>query len=206
FGRDGGEAVAHGLGLSSVREHGNRTADLVAGARMAGKMVALHAGEKDGRDLEDAIACDPDLLVHCTHATDHHLRMIADAGIPVAVCPRSNWRLGVTSSGDFPPLRKMLEAGCEVWLGTDNVMFVQPDMGAEMSFLSYVYGMDEKTILTMATAGAALAGRSYVIEEHTTAHLITVDSASGNALFSKNIAKSVVNRLNSLSIEGTILN
>ena len=31
FGRDGGEAIANGLGLSSVREHGNRTADLVAG-------------------------------------------------------------------------------------------------------------------------------------------------------------------------------
>ncbi len=206
FGRDGGEAVANGLGISSVREHGNRTADLVAEARSTGKMVALHAGEKDGRDVEDAIACAPDLLVHCTHATDYHLRQIADAGIPVAICPRSNWRLGVASSRDFPPVRRMLETGCEVFLGTDNVMFVQPDMGAEMSFVSYVYGLDPATILRMATAGAALAKTSYLIEEQRKAHLITVDGAGGNALFSKNIAKSVVNRLNSLSIEGTILN
>jgi len=205
FGRDGGEGIAHGLGISSVREHGSGTADLVAKARSAGKLVALHAGEKNGSDLEEAIACEPDLLVHCTHASDHHLRMIADAGIPVAVCPRSNWRLGVTSSGDFPPVHKMLEAGCDVFLGTDNVMFVQPDMGAEMSFMSYVYGLEPATILAMATAGASIAKTSYLIEEQNRAHFIIVDGTRGNALYSKNIARSVVNRLNSLSFEGTIL-
>ncbi|MBT8507370.1 amidohydrolase [Methanomicrobiaceae archaeon CYW5] len=206
FGRDGGEADADGLGISSVREHGAGTGDLVARARSAGKMVALHAGEKHSRDVEEAIALEPDLLVHCTHATDRQLRMIADAGIPVAVCPRSNWRLGVASSPEFPPIRRMLDIGCNVVLGTDNVMFVQPDMGAEMSFVSYVYGLEPATILGMATAGAALAGASYLIAEQNKAHFITVDGARGNALFSKNIARSVVNRLNSLSFEGTILN
>ena len=206
FGRDGGEADADGLGISSVREHGALTQEMVDRARSAGKMVALHAGEKHSNDVEEAIALEPDLLVHCTHATDRQLRMIADAGIPVAVCPRSNWRLGVASSADFPPIRRMLDTGCTVFLGTDNVMFVQPDMGAEMSFVSYVYGLEPATILGMATAGAAIAGASYVIAEGNNAHFITVDGTRCNALFSKNIARSVVNRLNSLSFEGTILN
>ncbi len=36
---------------------------IVAGARHLGKKVALHAGERDPLDVDDALALDPDLLI-----------------------------------------------------------------------------------------------------------------------------------------------
>ena len=67
-----------------------------------GKKIAVHAGEKNAEDIDDAIALEPDLLIHCTYATKKQLRECADRQIPIAVCPRSNWALGVASSARAP--------------------------------------------------------------------------------------------------------
>ncbi|MDD1675242.1 MAG: amidohydrolase family protein, partial [Methanomicrobiales archaeon] len=138
FGREGGEMIAEGLGISSVRDIAG-TESLVEEARKKGKRIAFHAGERDSEDVEEALALQPDLLVHMTHATDSQLRRCADERIPIAVCPRSNWTLGMTGSSSRPPLRRMVVRGCSILLGTDNVMFVQPDLFREMSFVSTVY-------------------------------------------------------------------
>ncbi|HUW86377.1 MAG TPA: amidohydrolase family protein, partial [Methanoregula sp.] len=133
FGRDGGEGVADGLGISSTRDI-PQTDTLVADAHRAGKKIAVHAGERDAADVDEALALDPDLLIHCTHATKKQLRECADRQIPIAVCPRSNWTLGVSSSARHPPVRLMQDLGCTILLGTDNVMFVSPDLLSEMAF------------------------------------------------------------------------
>lgn len=56
------------------------------------------------------------LLVHAVHVDDDEVRLIADAGAGVVHCPRSNTRL---SCGRMP-LRKFLERGVEMYLGTDS--------------------------------------------------------------------------------------
>ena len=138
FGRDGGEAVAGGLGISSTRDVAG-VEKQVAAARRAGKKIAFHAGERDAGDVDAALAFDPDLLIHATHATRRQLRTCAEREIPIAVCPRSNWVLGVTSSDKRPPLSLMGELGCTVYFGTDNVMFVPPDILSELAFAQTVY-------------------------------------------------------------------
>ena len=55
FGRDGGEAVAEGLGISSTRDIDGADT-LVADAQRAGKKIALHAGERDAADIDEALA------------------------------------------------------------------------------------------------------------------------------------------------------
>ena len=137
LGREGGEKVSDGAGISSVHDVANAE-EIVREARAAGRLVAFHAGEKNPDDIDEALAFEPDLLVHCTHATNTHLRRIVDMGIPIAVCPRSNWILGVAASPAPPPIARILELGGRFYIGTDNVMFVQPDLPREMAFAATI--------------------------------------------------------------------
>lgn len=204
LGREGGEAVSDGAGISSARDVSNAE-EIVRNARAAGKLVAFHAGERTPNDVDDALAFEPDLLVHCTHATDAQLRRIVDMGIPVVVCPRSNWLLGVASSAAHPPIERILELGGTFYLGTDNVMFVQPDMLREMSFTATVYRARPDEILRAAVAGARLAGVSGYLEEGQKANFLVVDPSENNISFSRDVTTTIVKRLDSSSICEVIL-
>ena len=193
FGRDGGEGVADGLGISSTRDI-PQTDTLVAEARRAGKKIAVHAGERDSADVDEALALDPDLLIHCTHATKKQLRECADRQIPIAVCPRSNWTLGVSSSARHPPVRLMQEMGCALLLGTDNVMFVSPDLFSEMAFTSTIYRMDPKALLHAAVKGSEMTGISFFIRKGARANLFTIDPAQSALQFSRDPLTSMIKR------------
>ncbi len=204
LGREGGEKVADGLGVSSVRDMPSLD-EQVAAVRSEGKILAIHAGERDDLDIEGALAYDPDLLIHVTHATEEHLRTCADRGIPIVVCPRSNWVLGVTRSSDHPPITRMLELGIQVLLGTDNVMFVQPDLFQEMAFLSTVYRVEARTALRAALEGAALFSRSPSFSVGAPARFFTVDASRSLRSFSRDPLSSLVKRGNSAEIEENVL-
>jgi cytosine/adenosine deaminase-related metal-dependent hydrolase len=205
FGRNGGEKISRGLGISSTRDVPDADA-LVAEARLAGKKIAIHAGERDRGDIDEALALDPDLLVHCTHATKKQLRECADRQIPIAVCPRSNWALGVTSSARHPPLREMLDLGCRLLLGTDNVMFVPPDMFSEMAFTSAVYRIDSRTLLGSAVRGSEIGGASFFIRTGAQANLFTIDPACSALHFSHDPLTSVIKRASGSHIGNRVFN
>ena len=200
LGRDGGEEISDGIGVSSTKEGGD-VIERAAHVKKNGGFVAFHAGEKDSRDVDPAIDAGADLLVHCTHATDRQLKRCADEGIPIAICPRSNWILGVASGPDNPPVRKMLEFGCKVVLGTDNVMFIQPDMFSEMAFMSTVYGQGPEEVVNMAVGGSEVFGRNYFIEEKNKALFFAVDPVRANLSFSRDPVKTMANRMNFSYIE-----
>jgi cytosine/adenosine deaminase-related metal-dependent hydrolase len=204
FGRDGGELEGHGLGISSVRDVRDAEQQ-VARARAAGKLVAFHAGERDPHDIDDALAFDPDLLVHCTHATDKQLRECAERDIPIAICARSNWILGIAETSAHPPVRRMLALGCRVYLGTDNVMFVQPDLFGEMAFISSVYRVPPDDILRAAVAGSELTGQTYFLEEGKFANFTVIDARYANIRFTKDPIATVVRRLSPSAIEQNVL-
>jgi cytosine/adenosine deaminase-related metal-dependent hydrolase len=204
FGREGGEAVADGLGISSVRDVEGAEAQVEA-ARRKGKRIALHAGEKDAEDVEEAISLEPDLLVHATHATDSQLRSCADAGIPLAVCPRSNWTLGVTASSTHPPLRRMIELGCTLLLGTDNVMFVQPDLFQEMAFVATVYGLPSSCILKTAIQGASYLSTPGYLVQGGAARFFCVDASGGVLPYSHDPCTSFIKRVNGADIVENVL-
>ncbi len=204
LGREGGEEVSDGAGISSVHDVANAE-EVVRDARTAGRLVAFHAGEKNPDDIDEALAFEPDLLVHCTHATDAQLRRIVDMDIPVVVCPRSNWLLGVAASPARPPIARILELGGRFYFGTDNVMFVQPDLSREMAFTATVYRAPPEEILRAAISGARMAGRSGYLEEGQKAHFLVINPAKSNLSFSKDIRTTIVKRLDSSSICQTVL-
>jgi cytosine/adenosine deaminase-related metal-dependent hydrolase len=193
FGRDGGEYSADGLGISSARDVPD-VERRVAYARQENKLIAFHAGETDSDDIDTALSFNPDLIIHATHATRTQLRECAERSIPIAVCPRSNWILGVTATKKRPPVTLMRELGCRVYLGTDNAMFVQPDVLAEMAFVHTIYRLDPDDVIQMAVSGSSLTKNPFFIRIGERANLFAIDPRFSNLRFSGNIAASIVKR------------
>ena len=205
FGREGGQRIAEGLGISSTRDVKDAGA-LAEHARRSGKKIAVHAGERDAGDVDGALALDPDMLVHCTHATKKQLRECADREIPVVVCPRSNWLLGVTSSARHPPIQEMVDMGCTILLGTDNVMFVPPDMFSEMAFTATVYGIDPTVLLDAAVRGSEMTGSSFFIRTGARANLFTINPARSALHFSRDPVTSIIKRASGSQIGNRVFN
>ena len=205
FGRDGGESKAAGLGISSARDI-PEVERWVKAARTLGKKIAFHAGERDADDIDAALAFDPDLLIHMTHATKKQLRECSEKDIPLSVCPRSNWILGVTSSARHPPIREMLDLGCTVFLGTDNAMFVPPDMFSEMAFVFSVYHLSPREILRAAVEGSSLTGTPSFLDEGCRANLFTIEPAQSGIRFSRDPLASLVKRACTGKIGTTVFN
>ena len=100
--------AADGIGMSSTADCSwALLKDLADAARSCGKVFALHAGERNTADIEDAIELEPDFIVHLTKASRKHFRRMYDKDIGAVVCLRSNM---VTGMG-VPPIREMLDSG-----------------------------------------------------------------------------------------------
>ncbi len=205
LGRDGGELASDGCGISSARDvlHLDQ---IVSRIREAGKLVAFHAGERDRLDIDAALSYEPDLLVHCTHATKSQLKRCADAGIRIAICPRSNWMLGVTGTARRPAVRQMLDLGCRVSLGTDNCMLVQPDLWREMSFVSTIYHLPPDEILRAAVTGSSLRNGAYFIREGTPANFLVLDPGESNLWLSRDPVRTLVSRAGTVNILAKVIN
>lgn len=117
-----------GIGMSAVRDWPLAVLERCSrAAKSRGKTFAIHASEAVREDIDAVLGLRPDFLVHMASATDDDLRACANARVPVVVCPRSNQFFGIEL--DMP---RMLRAGLELGLGTDNGMISKPDMFEEM--------------------------------------------------------------------------
>jgi cytosine/adenosine deaminase-related metal-dependent hydrolase len=184
-----------GTGISSTNDIASGLVkDIKGKTREKGKKFVIHAGEKDASDILPAIELEPDFLVHLTHAGKKELRAVADAGIPVIVCVRSNF---ITNSG-IPPVQKMLDEGILVAAGTDNVMFNSPSMFPEMEFLAKTNLRDDRQVFKFCTLnGAQILGIDSVlgsIKKGKTAKLMVLNRNSGNLYGTKNPLGSLVRR------------
>jgi len=141
-----------GVGLSSARDESVETRRTVARAcRTAGKRFALHASEATREDPAVFLDPRPDLLVHLAAATPDDLAAVRDAGVPVAVCPRSN-----ALFGRQPDLRSMERLGVKMFLGTDNAMFHSPSIWRELEFAYVGSRLKHRAVSALYLARAAL--------------------------------------------------
>ncbi len=184
-----------GVGISSTRDHPRSwVEEVVETARSEGKKVALHAGEAGRDDIEDALSLAPDLLVHLSRAEPRDLAAVAEAGIPVAVCPRSNLVTGV----GLPDVARMQEMGIVVGLGTDNVMLNSPNLFSEMEFASKALLHNDRQVFMMCTLNGArvlgaddAAGAIRVGEK---CRIMVIDRRSENMVGGKDPLASLVRR------------
>ncbi len=120
--------VADGIAVSAISDWDySELQQLAKEVSSQERAFAIHVSEGVREDIDKVLDLKPSYLVHMTKATTKDMRKVAEAGIPVVVCPRSNLFFG-----KIPPLRKLVEAGVTVALGTDNAMTCLPDMLAEM--------------------------------------------------------------------------
>jgi len=175
-----------GLGMSGTNDLDfELLEEIVACTRDRKKLFAIHAGEKDRNDIEKALSLEPDFLIHLTNATKKDLESVADAKIPVVVCPRSNL---VTGAG-MPPIIDMLEAGIRVAAGTDNVMLNSVNMFAEMEFMSKVFSIEDRQVFKICTLnGSFVMGPNSTgsIEKGNKANLMILNGSSNNLAGIKN--------------------
>ena len=107
-----------GIGISAVRDWPLDQLSLLSShVRSRKKMLAMHASEAVREDISKVLELGPDFLVHMSAANGDDLVACKDAGVPIVVCPRSNARFGIKLD-----IAKMIDAGLEICLGTDNAM------------------------------------------------------------------------------------
>lgn len=100
----------------------------------------------------------------------------------------------------------MHELGCTLYLGTDNVMFVSPDMFSEMTFASTVYRLEPEILLRAAIQGSELTGESFFISTGTRANLIRIDPFQSALQFSRDPVTSITKRVSCGHIVHNIFN
>ncbi len=184
-----------GTGLSSTNDMEiDFIKDIAKQTRKKGKKFAIHAGERDSSDISSAIELEPDFLVHLTHAEKKDIKAIAEANIPVVVCIRSNF---LTRAG-IPPVKKMLEEGILVAVGTDNAMLNSLNMFSEMEFLAKTALFDDRQVFKLCTLNGAkslgIAEEMGSIKKGKKTKLMVLTKESNNMHGMKNPLSSLVRR------------
>ncbi|MBR4474523.1 MAG: amidohydrolase [Oscillospiraceae bacterium] len=126
----------------------------------------------------------PVIAAHCVYATDGDIRLMAEKKVNIALCPKSNMKLG----NGFAPAQKFLNAGLNVCLGTDGCGSNNSlNMFSEMNAAALAYKgaarsprcVSASEVLEMATVNGAKAigreGELGIIREGALADLILLD-------------------------------
>lgn len=154
-------------------------------------------------DLERALnVFDPHLIVHMTVANDQEIELASKSKASFVLNPRANASLGLL----LPPIAKLLDAGVNLLLGTDNGMLNSPNMFAELDFTYKVcksqYGdavkPDPVDILKMATSNISkfFNQRYYgYLEEGLPADFVIIDFSKPHLMNSQHIIASIVSRV-----------
>ncbi len=114
--------------------------------------------------------------------------------LPVVVCPRSNLMTDV----GLPDVRRMIDLGITVGVGTDNVMLNSPNMFEEMQLISKALLHDDRQVFKMCTLnGAEIMGIDQMtgsICEGKEGRVMVLDRQSNNLWGTQNPMASVVRR------------
>ena len=212
-----------GIGISGTNENSNSNLQSYAKTK---KIRAIHAAEtKDSvntskklttkSEIQRAMLLRPSFLIHMTFATKNDLKLVAKNTRGIVICPRANSSL----AEGIPDISLMQKSGCNITIGTDNVMINSPDIFREMDYLWKVtMGMSQsrfepKQILKMATvnAGKMLNQKIGCIKENYFADCLFINKNSLDLEPMNNVYASIVHRasensINAVMIGGKIVN
>ena len=126
---DGILKVADGIGLPSISDMRFEDIEAIADhVRRSNGMFSIHVSERIREDIDAALSLDPAFIIHMVESTDSDITKCAEAEVPIVVCARSNLYFE-----KVPPIKRMVDMGADVAIGTDNAMFCEPDLRAEAS-------------------------------------------------------------------------
>ncbi len=205
-----------GLGISGPNEFSDSALRYFAKTK---KIRAIHSAETEESndtsrkiyektETQRALFAKPNFLVHMTYASKKDLAMSIKNGASIVVCPRAN---GSLAEG-IPDVSLMLDTGCNVAIGTDNIMINSPDMFREMDYLWKVsMGITKKRllpkdILKMATTNASkfLGGEIGIIQNDKIADCIFIEKHSIDLEPMHNPHASIVQRASENTIKAVM--
>jgi cytosine/adenosine deaminase-related metal-dependent hydrolase len=132
-------SVADGIGMSAISDVDyDFLLQLSEHARASNKIFALHANEVKRENIDTILQLKPDFLVHMIQSTVSDIEACSSASVPIVVCPSSNSFFGLK-----PPIRKMLDVGVKVCLGSDNAMLATPNILGEVQTFRTMYPESE---------------------------------------------------------------
>ena len=161
----------------------------------------------------------PALAAHCVYATDEDIELMAQKGVSVAICPKSNMKLG----NGFAPVQKMLDAGINVCIGTDGAGSNNTlNLFSEMNAAGLVYKgatlqaqcVSAADVLKMATVNGAKAigreGELGVVAEGALADLILINLNIPQFIPSNNLVSGLVysatgSEVDTVLVDGEVL-
>ena len=195
--------ISDGLGISGANENSDETLqqyrNLVRARNTSATkdkkklLTAIHAAESENTmefskshtgktEVARIMKClKPDIVIHMTHATEKDISMVARNRTGILVCPRAN---GIVGAG-VPRVAKMLDLGCIIGIGSDNVMLNSPDILRELDYIWKVsraverFFLSARDILKMATVNSAeiLRLNSGYIQSGRAADIIFIDKS-----------------------------
>jgi cytosine/adenosine deaminase-related metal-dependent hydrolase len=195
--------ISDGLGISGANENSDETLqqyrNLVRARNTSATkdkkklLTAIHAAESENTmefskshtgktEVARIMKClKPDIVIHMTHATEKDISMVARNRTGILVCPRAN---GIVGAG-VPRVAKMLDLGCIIGIGSDNVMLNSPDILRELDYIWKVsraverFFLSARDILKMATVNNAeiLRLNSGYIQSGRAADIIFIDKS-----------------------------
>lgn len=210
-------SACDGIGISGANE--NSDASLIEYSK-ATKLRAIHAaettaGERFSRrytrrsEVARALLACPHFVVHMTQATGAQMRSVARRTRGVVVCPRANASLAEGA----PDIAALTRAGCNIALGTDNVMLNSPNILAEMDY-AWKMAMaraqkpiDPRDILCMATsnAGRMLGRKIGAISPGMASDCVLIDMSEIDIEPSHNIYAAIVGRTTKRAVRAVII-
>ncbi len=150
-------------------------------------------------DLEEFIRdFSPSFLVHGTWLSEDEMRLLSEHHIPLAVCPRSNAWFSV----GLPKVDLAIDMGVDLFLGTDNGAWVNPNLWRDMELALLLSrtrkpGSDySKEILEGSTVkSASFLGLRNSVEEGTPLRMVNlVDAENSGISVSKNKYTAIIKR------------
>ena len=205
-----------GLGISGPNEFSDSALRYFAKIK---KIRAIHSAETEESnntskkiykktETQRALLSKPNFLVHMTYASKKELVIANKSRVSIVVCPRAN---GSLAEG-IPDVDLMLDAGCNVAIGTDNVMINSPDMFREMDYLWKASmgikkkRLSPKNILKMATTNASnlLGGKVGIIQNGKIADCIFIEKHSVDLEPMHNPYASIVQRASENAIKAVM--
>jgi adenosine deaminase len=143
-------------------------------ARQAGLHICIHAGEwGPAANIREAIEqLGAERIAHGVRVLEDEsvTQMARERGTPFEVCVTSNYQSGVVQEERMHPLPKMLEAGLDVTVNTDDPSVSRISLSDEYSVVCNELGVPVQTLTQRILAGAEAAflpapQRSQLVEQ-----------------------------------------
>lgn len=156
------------------------TLKILQAARLHGLELRVHISQLTRTPLERPLALRPTSLDHLDHVNDNDIYLLAKSDCVATLVPGANYFLG---SRDYPPARKLIDAGAAVALATDYNPGSSPvtSMPFVLSLACTHMKMTPAEAITAATINGAyalgLGGRKGSVEPGKDADLAIFDIA-----------------------------